>query len=334
MKEKFLLQSESKFNDFLITLFEEYGYRIASETDIGMNNRFREDLIIKKNNIEYVIEIKVSKFSVDTRLLTWIKEVNQSDRIPVIISINQINDEIKSKLKKIENQQVEILDITNLLYLSQYNVELYSELVSQLPFSVENIFPQKHTLFSENSIMYHIYGENLINELNLCKKGKGHSKEYERICTYILKYLFSNELTLWKQHKKSNNGLYFFDLFCRIKDDNIKSFWSTMEQYFKSKYIIFEFKNYSKKITQLEVYKTERYLYSKALRSVAIIIAPNGYQRNAMWAAKGCLRENGKLILLFTNEDLIQMIRLKKEENDPSEYLLQKLDDLLFDLEK
>ena len=73
MKEKFLLQSESKFNDFLITLFEEYGYRIASETDIGMNNRFREDLIIKKNNIEYVIEIKVIKFSVDTRLLTWIK---------------------------------------------------------------------------------------------------------------------------------------------------------------------------------------------------------------------------------------------------------------------
>ena len=107
-----------------------------------------------------------------------------------------------------------------------------------------------------------------------------------------------------------------------------------MEQYFKSKYIIFEFKNYSKKITQLEVYKTERYLYSKALRSVAIIIAPNGYQRNAMWAAKGCLREKGKLILLFTKEDLIQMIRLKKEENDPSEYLLQKLDDLLFDLEK
>ena len=51
--------------------------------------------------------------------------------------------------------------------------------------------------------------------------------------------------------------------------------------------MIFEFKNYSEKITQKEIYTTERYLYAKALRSVAIIVSANGYEENAYWAAKG-----------------------------------------------
>ena len=75
-------------------------------------------------------------------------------------------------------------------------------------------------------------------------------------------------------------------------------------------------------------------MYAKALRRVAIIISANGYNSNAYWAAKGCLRENGKLILLLTSDDLIEMLRLKVDNEDPSEYLLYKLDELLMDLEK
>ena len=48
--------------------------------------------------------------------------------------------------------------------------------------------------------------------------------------------------------------------------------------------MIFEFKNYSDKITQKEVYTTEKYLYSKALRSVGIVVVANGYDDNAYWA--------------------------------------------------
>ena len=98
--------------------------------------------------------------------------------------------------------------------------------------------------------------------------------------------------------------------------------------------MIFEFKNYSRTVTQHEIYTTERYLYSKALRSVGIIVTPNGYDENALWVAKGCLRENGKLILLLTNTDLLNMIRKKIDEENPSEYLLEKLDELLLKLEK
>ena len=98
--------------------------------------------------------------------------------------------------------------------------------------------------------------------------------------------------------------------------------------------MIFEFKNYSEKITQKEIYTTERYLYAKALRSVAIIVSANGYEENAYWAAKGSLRENGKLIMLFDTKDLIAMNKMKIEQEDPANYLLDRFDDLLLNLEK
>ena len=149
-----------------------------------------------------------------------------------------------------------------------------------------------------------------------------------------MKNAFSDDLALWREQQKSNKDLYRFDLLCRIKDGNQKTFWSILERYFNSKYVIFEFKNCSEKITQKEIYTTERYLYAKALRSVAIIVSANGYEENAYWAAKGSLRENGKLIMLFDTKDLIAMNKMKIEQEDPANYLLDRLDDLLLNLEK
>ena len=141
-------------------------------------------------------------------------------------------------------------------------------------------------------------------------------------------------MTLWKDQESSNKNLYRFDLLCRIKDGNQKTFWSIIERFFNSKYVVFEFKNYTEAVTQKEIYTTEKYLYAKALRCVAIMVAQNGYDENACWAAKGCLRENGKLLILLDTNDLIEMNKIKEKQEDPAEYLLDKLDNLLLDLEK
>lgn len=141
-------------------------------------------------------------------------------------------------------------------------------------------------------------------------------------------------MALWREQQRSNKDLYRFDLLCRIKDGNQKTFWSILERYFNSKYVVFECKNYTEPITQKEIYTTEKYLYSKALRSVGILISAHGYDENACWAAKGCLRENGKLILLLETRGLIEMSKMKLDQENPSNYLLEKLDDLLMNLEK
>ena len=66
--------------------------------------------------------------------------------------------------------------------------------------------------------------------------------------------------------------------------------------------------------------------------SVAIFCA---YSRNALLAAKGCLRENGKLILCLSDKDLNELIHIKEKGEQPTaEFFEAMLDDILIHLEK
>ena len=154
------------------------------------------------------------------------------------------------------------------------------------------------------------------------------------LCTEILKELFMDDLSVWKEQKKSNDDLYRFDLICKIRDGRVNPFWRFLEEFFNTKYIIFEFKNYKEAITQKEIYTTEKYLYAKALRSVAIILSCHGADKNAEKAIKGALRENGKLIISISNEDIIHMLEAKKNNEEPSDDLYTMLDNMLMALEK
>ena len=288
-------------------------------------------LLQKKEEEIYCIGVKFSRISEETIKKVY-GYINGTDVIPVLVTAFEVKEKEKCIYKE-KYLELEIIDISNLLYVVKDTDELKYELISMFPFSVEDISPKKS--FIDIDFLHHNdYTESLIKELNSCQSGKKSFSVYENVCFNILESLFSEDLALWKEQKKSNNNLYRFDLLCRIKDNNKKTFWSIVENYFKSKYVIFEFKNYSEKVTKKEIYTTERYLYSKALRSVGIIVTTEGYDKNAFGAAKGCLRENGKLILLLTNKDLLEMIKIKNDEEDPSEYLLNKLDEVLLELEK
>ena len=128
--------------------------------------------------------------------------------------------------------------------------------------------------------------EKLIEEVQKWEPDNRESSEYENLCIRVLKNLFAEDLGLWSDQQRSNEDLYRFDLICKIKDNIQVAFWKFIEEYFRSKYIIFEFKNYTKQITQKEIYTTDKYLYAKALRCVAIIISCEGEDRNAKKARR------------------------------------------------
>ena len=251
---------------------------------------------------------------------------------PILVTA-QIIDKKRRDYYQDRYSDLVMIDISNLLYAVREKTQLRNELISTLAYSVEDIEPLKGAI-EINSLQHDNYTESLIREMDLCKAGRPMARKYEELCQKLLQNVFFDDLVLWKEQQNANGELQRFDLLCRIKDGNQKTFWSILERYFNSKYIVFEFKNYNDAVTQKEIYTTEKYLYSKALRSVGIMIAANGYEENARWAAKGCLRENGKLILLLETKDLIEMNRLKEEQEDLSDYLQNKLDEFLLELEK
>ncbi|HWY97901.1 MAG TPA: hypothetical protein VNY36_02340 [Bacteroidia bacterium] len=121
--------------------------------------------------------------------------------------------------------------------------------------------------------------------------------------------------------------MHIFDLVCRIGSQH--NFWVDLSKDFHTRYIIFEFKNYTNNIKQGQIYTTEKYLFTTALRSVGFIISRIGPDRNAQVAAKGALRESGKLIVNLTDSDLCEMLTLKDRSKEHTDVLIGKIDDIL-----
>lgn len=332
-----------QFEAIVVDIFRYCGYEIER-----MEGRcdLRFDFIAKFEQIYYAAEIKYYKNSniKYNTLLNIVENImkvqsfdiktNQSTRqrqeqmVPILITSSILSERYKSQLQR---NNIIIIDISNLLFMVQENEELRIKLVSILDFSVDLVGQ------SEPSIPIKRIGKiskKQYKEYSNIDCGDSQYIAFENACFENLKYLFNEILALWDQQRGSNGSLFRFDLICKIKENIDSEFFNTLKNYFNSKYIVFEFKNYCKPITQKEIFTTERYLYSKALRSVAIIIARKGVDKNGKKAIKGILRENGKLIIVLDDGEMMQMINKKLKNENPSDYLSEKLDELLIGLEK
>lgn len=178
-------------------------------------------------------------------------------------------------------------------------------------------------------------GKRLCHDLNALSSGNTDATLYENKCIEILKYLFDNntDLTLWRRQLSSDDGLNRFDLLCRIISYN-NTFWTELATDFHTRYVVFEFKNYTDPIKQGQIFTTEKYLFLTALRSVSFIIARVGADINAIKASKGALKEAGKLIVILQNSDICDMLALKDNGDEPSIVLRNKIDEMLITLNR
>jgi hypothetical protein len=175
-------------------------------------------------------------------------------------------------------------------------------------------------------------GKNLCDEIMKIPTGKAGAKKFEEKTLEALKYIFKKDLVGWQKQNRTNTGLSIFDAIARVISKH--DFWKTVVDQFRSRYIVFEFKNYTDKIKQGQIFSTEKYLFIPALRSVAIIISRNGADDNALAAARGALRESGKLIVNISVSDLCEMLELKDSGDDPNSMLMERVDEMLMKLER
>ena len=320
-------------------IFKEAGYSYKRGVHITSNAHADIDGVASNGEDLYVIEIK-SRAYIDSlrRAGEYISNVatlyykNYSAKAKAMVIVaDVVKDEWREHFEK-TFPNVELVDIKQLLYCVKDNEPVRKILIDSLDYSVVNIPTQKWNMLLLPASCDP--ADDLLRRLKSVRPGRIHASEYEILCVDIIEYLFGEVLWKLTRHEESNKGLYQFDAVARIKDNSEKTFWNLIEDKFNTKYIVFEFKNYKEPISQTQIYTTEKYLYFKALRCVAIVFSRKGANNNALWAANGCLRENGKLILVFDNKEIKMMINDKKAGKDPSEYLMEKLDKLLLKLEK
>ena len=333
-EENLLRTSYVVREDVFADIFRKYLFKKCQSVKIGNSVDF--ECNVQGKDICFELKIYNSNYAIEKnieRVCAYLVSLKAKEDMILVVG-NIVSKEIVEKY--FEKYKIHIWTLSNILWLFEEYPDIKNEFISLLTYSVDDLKLEKpcHSLFQEQ--------RNKKNEgtwkskLLAIKPGKGErSKEYEDICVEILKNVLGEYLGLWKVQESSNNGLYRFDLCCKIKNGVNQDFFDTIKNYFNTKYIVFEFKNYEKEISQKEIYTTEKYLYEKALRRVAIIISRKGASKNALSAARGCLRENGKLIMCLSDQDLIELINIKEKEEQPTaEFFEVMLDDLLIQLEK
>lgn len=83
--------------------------------------------------------------------------------LPVLVSAYVLEEKNKILYQK-KYHKIIMIDVTNLLFAVKYSTELYNELVSILPYSVEDIEPQEG-LIKIDSIQHDDYTNSLIKEM-------------------------------------------------------------------------------------------------------------------------------------------------------------------------
>lgn len=173
-------------------------------------------------------------------------------------------------------------------------------------------------------------GEQLAKTLKAITPGRDSSAEFEQACINSLKYIFSSDLHGWHEQNTTEDDLHRRDLICRILPNS--EVWRLVLTDLRSRYVIFEFKNYTDPITPHEINTTERYLFPAALRTVAILISPKGCSASAEKVISGAMRDQGKLILSLTVPEIEKLLTSKDKGEDPNTYLFDRIDDFLMRL--
>lgn len=296
--------------------------------NIKHSHNYVPDMIAEKGNCKYIIEVKFSR-DIPFNFLTNIcsKNILNNDNRLILLLPFITDDSYKKCLNKYN-----YLDIW-----SAYDILNKIEQIDEV--SVKQNLMQKISIFYKKAdIPLDIVkcNKEYTNEIDISddllfflenvENGRSSAYKYEEFAQKFLNYVFKEDIVEITAHNKTATGVNVFDAIARLSSLTADSFWDIVKSHYNTRYIIFECKNYSHKITQREVFMTTKYLCNSALRNVAIMFTRKGIDTGAQKIIRQILRETGKLILVLDDTDIKRMIK-DKESRDL--ILLEHLDELL-----
>jgi hypothetical protein len=304
--------------ELVAKLFQALGYDVAREADLGTT---RIDIVAKKEGRKVLVEViampdsgaLLHKLRADAARLQSLVSIGDHGE-PIIAVVGHLSPAAKEWSQAEFGQSVWDLDtlLTKAVRFPQLHKEFEDFAVGMPPRPTRpQDLPSDLSTTLVQELEAHI-GENTLTP-----------SDYEILCRRIFIYVFDPHLYGFKSQAKSADGANRYDFICRIKSGH--PFWDDLRAEFRTKALLFECKNYNEKITADQVYSTERYLFAGALRTVCFLISRLGPDEGCIRAAQGAMRESGKPILLLSNRDLIDLIKLKSEEGGPEDFLDEKI---------
>jgi len=219
--------------------------------------------------------------------------------------------------------------------LTLWDIETIRRLLVQDPALAERIAKEieqkrKQGTLVVNAAPINQRGIDLANKLKSIPPGNEHWREYEDVCIEILTHLFRPHLGVPPVQSRSEDGLDRRDAIYPILRGS--PFWQEIRSEFNSRMVVAEFKNYSDEIGQAEVESIQQYLFMKAMRLFGILCSRKPATENGLKARRRAWTEHGKMIVLLTDADLLEMLDMKALGEDPTTLLDQHIDAFLTEL--
>lgn len=341
-----LMNLEQTWIEFLADLFERDGWEVLAK-DVSTASRGEPDVSIMQRGSHVLVELKLIRSGLASRallhnatsnLLAMMKARNAERGILIIPQ--RITAEARRAFADVSGERIELWDLDVLVqHVTRFpNLSRrFADLLRALQIGAESAPSNATTVAMLDDAGQELpppgEGARIASALKAIEPGKkgGAAQSFEKLCEEALILLFGTELLGWRRQSAIENGYQRVDLIARLQPVR-SAFWTTLSADFRARYIVFEFKNYTDPIGQDQIYATERYLYATALRSVAIVIARNGYSENAGRTVRGALRDQGKLILCLDLEEFCSMLQAFDTGDEFEKPLFAKRDDLLMSL--
>lgn len=306
----------SEFFMILISrLLIEEGYKIEKQTKPGETG---PDIIcIDPDGIKTLVEVKnfrrtrfpreiFRRFILD---LKKYQDLTDAKRL-LIVFPNGLHADSLVETKVIEDLVIWDKAVLNNLLVKYPKIaqEFLYLLTAQKKASLG--IPKEETLKKENA---------LIAKLNNIRPGRTEWRNYEDVCIEILTYAFTPPLSPPTIQSRSEDGLDRRDAIYAIRPGN--QIWDALRTECRTRFVVAEFKNIEDEPGQKEVESLQQYLFPKAMRSFGILCSRKKPSSSALQARRRAWVENEKLIVMLSDEGMIDLVNAKDSENDPVEII-------------
>lgn len=160
-----------------------------------------------------------------------------------------------------------------------------------------------------------------LSNLISCSAGKESWKTYENTCIGIIDFLFQESFRNYHRivQSRNENGLDIKDLI--IPNRSAEPFWNEVRMDYDSRNIVFEFKNYDDLIGKNQLLQISNYLKKRTYGRFGVVFCRKGLSENGVIEQRELLRDDDKLIIVLSDDDVMELVKQKGLGQKPETFL-------------
>jgi len=161
-------------------------------------------------------------------------------------------------------------------------------------------------------------------ELESIQSGREQASAYQRLISRILERLFVPPLAPLRWEYSDAEGYNRRDII--LPNYSESGFWAYLRERYAADFIVVDAKNLTDEIGKDEALQILHYLKADGAGLFGLLITRKGLSEACQHALANHWTRHGKMVICLTDEDILQMLRLKEAGGEPESVIRQAIE--------